>query len=55
MLLEIKNAELEYSSNAKTFNGINRLTFVGVVPFIKTFGYNLKKQFFEGFFILMLH
>ena len=47
MLLEIKNTELEYSNNAKTFIGINRLPFVGVVPLIKTFGCNLKKQFFE--------
>ena len=52
MLLEIKNTELEYSNNAKTFIGINRLPFVGVVPLIKTFGCNLKKQFFEGFFNL---
>jgi hypothetical protein len=47
--LEIINAKLEYSNNARTFIQINRLPFVGVVPLIKKFGCNPKKQFFEGF------
>jgi hypothetical protein len=35
--LEIINAKLEYSNNARKFIEINRLPFVGVIPLITKF------------------